>query len=338
MTSAGDINMDSNDVYGLPDPPEQQSSAVPLSYINSIIGLYLPLTGGVMSGDIAMGTKRVTGLSALRFPNVSLYEFLDSLQVATPSGYGTFGPRNGSFCHFTTDRPRYHMDKPLTVAGVISASDGVADTDVATVGQLNSLVPAGLMVAHAEIDASASNLSGSYTSVLYATMSGLEIGETYLVEATATLRVRCYNGGDFQAGVYFDGGGATPGIANNPGVTLGAHDHWVPGSVHSHGIPAVDVAGNSGLTAGTGLPSHGHTSGSFETAADVSEAIDTGYRLSDPTAAVGANDLMYKTVTSIHQKLVTATATDLLIILQASNRAGNTDIPWGIINAKAYTT
>jgi len=66
-TMAGDINMDSNDLYGLVNPPSQLTSAVSLDYLQDVIGLYLPLTAG--SGEPLTGDLYIDRNSsgALRF-------------------------------------------------------------------------------------------------------------------------------------------------------------------------------------------------------------------------------------------------------------------------------
>jgi len=127
---AGDINMDDGtpaDLYGLANPPPQLTSAVSLDYLNDTQGLYLPLTGGSMSGAITM--TGAAGVRSLLGVNMIAGENLDqSIDVrgATTGGarLQLFGGASGLASHAYFDAELHNI---RTVAGdlLMQMSTGV---------------------------------------------------------------------------------------------------------------------------------------------------------------------------------------------------------------------
>ncbi|MCD6532353.1 hypothetical protein J7K99_07915 [bacterium] len=57
-----------------------------------------------------------------------------ALRISTGNGYVDVGPKNSSWCHFNTDRPKYYFDKPIYINGGSLSSYNTSDLHLQTNG------------------------------------------------------------------------------------------------------------------------------------------------------------------------------------------------------------
>ena len=88
---------------------------------------FLGLTGGIITGDLEVdGTINVNSTATKLDQGTNA-----SLKVITSHGHTMFGPQNGSWSHFYTDRPRYYFDKGITVdTGLVGSYNEVLQLQV----------------------------------------------------------------------------------------------------------------------------------------------------------------------------------------------------------------